>query len=252
MLATRVRAVLRLLALSAATVVLYTIYMIGRVVTRGSRRWRNALVRMWARGFARCIALRSTVEGAPPRGSFLMVANHVSWVDIILLAQHADVVFIAMHEMRGWPAIGKLASTTGTIFINRDLRRDALRVATIIDDAMRDGAGILLFPEAAASDGTNVLPFKPALLDAAARTATPVYYATLQYARPEIAWYGEMPLMPHAWALLQMPHIDATLRFGGSIVERDRKKLAERLRNAVREPLLPARDPAVDVSLEHG
>ena len=230
----RLRAVLRLIAIAVSTLVLHTIYMIGRPLTRRSRRWRNVMVRAWARTLSRCLGLRSVVEGPRPSGSFLLVSNHVSYVDILLIAQHADVVFVAMSDMREWPAIGKLAASVGTIFIDRKSRRDAVRVGSIVEDAVRAGASVALVPEAASSDGTDVLPFKPALLERAARDAQPVHFAAIRYAQSEVAW-GDVPLGPHAWTLLQLPRIDASLEFGGSVTARDRKELAETLWREVRK-----------------
>jgi 1-acyl-sn-glycerol-3-phosphate acyltransferase len=230
----RIRATVRLAAIVASTTILYAIYVAGRALRRGSRAWRNRMVRLWARTLSRLLGMRSRVEGPRPAGSFLMVANHVSYVDILLLAQHLDVVFVARSDMRQWPGIGLLAASVGTIFIDRASRRDAVRVGMIVEEAVRAGAGVVLFPEATSSDGRDVLPFKPALLAGAARDGVAVHHAAIRYEPADVAWFGDMELLPHLWSLLQIERLDASLQFGGAVVASDRKELAEKLWREVR------------------
>jgi 1-acyl-sn-glycerol-3-phosphate acyltransferase len=229
----RVRATLRTMGIGLASAILYFVFIAGRLVFRGLG-WRNRMVRAWARSLARCFGMRVTVEGTPPAGGFLMVSNHVGYVDILLLSQFVDVAFIAKSEVRDWPGLGVLASSVGTIFIDRASRRDAVRVKAVIDQALSTGLGVLLFPEGTSGDGRDVLPFKPALLDGAARSGLPVHYAAITYAQPEVAWVGDITLVPHAWTLLQLPHIDVKLQFCGTVVASDRKELADRLWREIR------------------
>jgi 1-acyl-sn-glycerol-3-phosphate acyltransferase len=195
------------------------------------------MVRIWARFISRCMGLEATVQGEPPSGSFLLVANHVSYVDIFLLSSFVDVVFIAKSEMRHWPFIGPLASSVDTIYIDRSSRRDAVRVSSRIDAALDAGAAVALFPEGTSTDGADVLPFRSALLEGAAQREMPVHFATIRYAAPEIPWFGDTPLLTHAWKALQIGRVEASLRFGGAVTAASRKDLAERLREYVRAGL---------------
>ncbi len=230
----KLRAFPRTAGIALSSAILYFVYIGGRVLFRRGLRWRNRMVRAWARSLARCFGMRITRTGEPPRGAFLMVANHVSYLDILLLSQFVDVAFIAKSEVRNWPGLGLLARSVGTIFIDRTSRRDAVRVSGIIEEALSSGLGVLLFPEGMNGDGKDVLPFKPALLDGAARNGLPVHYAGIRYAQEQVPWVGEIGLVEHAWTLLQLPHIDVRLQFGGSVVAADRKELADRLWNEVR------------------
>jgi 1-acyl-sn-glycerol-3-phosphate acyltransferase len=158
-----------------------------------------------------------------------MVSNHVTFLDILLLAQYVDVAFIAKSQVRQWPVIGRLAESVGTIFIDRSSRRDAIRVGAAIDESIREGLSVFLFPEGKSGDGKSVLPFKSALLDGAARNGLPVYYAAIRYALDEVAWPGDEAFTTLAWSLLKLPRIDVTLHFGGCVIAHDRKELAEGL-----------------------
>jgi 1-acyl-sn-glycerol-3-phosphate acyltransferase len=233
------RAGFRIVRIAVSTAVLYFVYRLGRLIVRKDRAWRHRMVRAWARALCNAFGVRVCVEGTPPTGGFLMVSNHISYIDVLVIAQYADVAFIAKSEVRQWPVLGHLAAATGTIFIDRSSRRDAVRVGAIVEEAVRGGLGVLLFPEGTSGDGRDVLPFKAALLDGAARTALPVHHAALRYEQDEVAWVGEVPFGKHAGALLQVPRIDAVLMFGGSVVASDRKELADRLRDAIRSRVVP-------------
>ena len=216
-----VRAAVRLVLLCATTAVLYAAF----VVTR-----HRVVIRLWARCASRILGLRVTVNGPRPAGRFLLAANHISYVDIVLLAQAVDAGFVAKSEVRCWPVIGRLASSIGTLFVDRRSFRDGARVA---EEITRVSHAVVFFPEGTSSDGSTVLPFRPMLFEYAVRNGMAVHHATLSYAQPDVAWYGDMEFVPHFLALLRLRRIDASLRFGGAIVARDRKELAQRLRSAI-------------------
>jgi 1-acyl-sn-glycerol-3-phosphate acyltransferase len=222
----RVRATVRLLLAGTATAVLYAIWL---AVGRARASLRKRIVRLWTIAMGRIFGLRPRVEGAGPAGAILLVANHVSWLDILLLGSLREVVFIAKAEMRSWPVIGPLATSTGTIFIDRGSRRDTLRVSEAIAQAVRNGTSVVLFPEGTSTDGNRLLPFKSALLESAARHALPVHYAALRYATPQAPWPDDTPFGKHAWQVLQVPRIEATVQFGGAVTAPDRKELAAKL-----------------------
>jgi 1-acyl-sn-glycerol-3-phosphate acyltransferase len=222
------RAAARLLAIAVVTGVLFPLYLLTR---------RRGIVRGWYRALARILGLRTTVTGNPPRGVFLLVTNHVSWLDVFLLGSVIDVTFVAMAEIRHWPFMGTLSSSVGTIFVKRDSRADALRVADAIEEALAAGKAVALFPEGAASDGRDVMAFKSALLEPAARAGLPVHYAAIVYASPAAPWFGETGFVEHFQQVIRVPRLDATLQFGGSASGPDRKELAKRLHTGVRDAL---------------
>ncbi|MCU1350263.1 MAG: 1-acyl-sn-glycerol-3-phosphate acyltransferase [Acidobacteria bacterium] len=227
----RLLALCRIVTMAAMTIVLYALYL-----ARPARR--AALTRRWHARMAGILGLRATIEGAPPAGAFLLVSNHLSYVDVLLLGSVLEAVFVAKADIRGWPLLGALASSTGTIFIDRASRRDTFRVAGAIERALAKGRAVVVFPEGTSTDGTSVLPFKSSLLDVAARHTLPVHYATIRYATAEAAWGDDEPFTTHAWRLLQQPRIEATLRFGPApVVSTDRKLLARELWEGVRAGL---------------
>jgi 1-acyl-sn-glycerol-3-phosphate acyltransferase len=191
--------------------------------------------------------MRRTIEGTPPSDTpFILVTNHLSYVDVILLASLVPGVFVAKREVRSWPIWGLLASAMRTIFVDRERHRDSLRVAGIIENALGQGEGVILFPEGTSTDGSVVQPLKPALLDVAARSGHPVHYAHLSYHTAEdappaalsVCWWGDMEFGPHFVELCRLPGFSATIAFGEKpIIDRDRKSLARKLHRALEQQL---------------
>lgn len=241
------RALFRLAVLSAATAVLYAVVGAGSlalgVAGRPSGRWRARLMRTWARATVRILGVHVRVEGRPPRPPFLLVSNHLSYLDVPVLAAQGGAAFVAKREVALWPGVGALARSAGTLFIDRERKRDVPRVVGDMERALSEGVGVVFFPEGTSSDGAEVLPFRPPLLEPAARSGRPVHAASVTYdvppgwpsARTSVCWWGDMTLPRHLWKLLALPRIDATVRYAaGTVAGADRKVLAESLNSCVR------------------
>ena len=211
-------------------------------------RGRREVFGLWSRGVCRLLGVRVRVEGEIPSRPFLLVSNHLGYLDIPVLGVAAPSRFVAKEEVREWPGVGYLVRAAGTIFVNRRAPRDALRVTEALGAAIADGDSVIIFAEATSSPGEQVLPFRPALLEWAARTAYPVHYASLHYRTPPggppaheaVCWWGDMTFMGHLPGLARLPWIEATVRFGASAVqERERRALAARLHQAVEDQFTP-------------
>ena len=167
---------------------------------------------------------------------------------MLVFASQLKCVFVARGDVAGWPAIGSLCRAAGTIFVDREKRRDVARVNGLIDQILGDGRGVVLFAEGTSTRGDTVLPFKSSLLEQAARAGLAVSYAALSYRTDEgeppahlsVCWWGEMTFVKHVFDLLYLTEVHATLVFGAEPIQaNDRKVLAERLWIAVREQFIP-------------
>jgi 1-acyl-sn-glycerol-3-phosphate acyltransferase len=194
--------------------------------------------------------MRVTVHGPAPASPFFLVTNHLSYVDIVLLFGQVDAVFVAKHQLQGWPVVGYLTRLVGTIFIDRERRRDAKRVLEAIDRRIAEGDAVVVFPEGTSSEGVEVRPLKPALFEWAAQRGHPVHVATIHYAtdpghppaRDAVCWWGAMTFLPHLLDLCRLPGFRATLHFGPTpITGTDRATLATRARDAIAANLVPHR-----------
>jgi 1-acyl-sn-glycerol-3-phosphate acyltransferase len=181
-------------------------------------------------------------RGAPPSPPFFLVSNHLSYVDIALLASRAEAVFVARGDLAGWPVFGLLSRSVGTVYLDREAKRDIPRAAAAMEGKLREGVGVVLFPEGTSSDGSGVLPFRPSLLDPAARLGIPVHWAVVDYrtapegppARQAVCWFDDMEFLPHLLHLMRTSGFEARVVFGDTPVSgSDRKALAQDLHAAV-------------------
>lgn len=249
------RAGVRLILVTLLTVAHVLVLLVGSLVTipfaRLRARWRMFVFRSWSRCVLPVLGVRVEVDGTPPEPPFLLVSNHLSYLDIPVLGLYIGAIFVAKAEISSWPGIGFMCRSINTIFIDRTKRRDLQRVMRQIDLEMEQGMGVVLFPEGTSSKGATVLPFRPSLLESAARSDTPVSYATLSYHTDEgeppahlaVCWWGGMAFSPHALQLAQLRRIHAKVVFGSErIHDHDRKELGHRLREAMLERF----DPVVE------
>lgn len=248
----RLRQTIRMVSCAVWTVASYVLWLPGALVTwispHRSQRWNSLATRWWTGGLLRALSFRVDVRGVPPTKPFFLVSNHLSYVDILVLGSRLGCTFVSKQELGGWPLLGHLARVTGTIFINREIKRDAVRVLEEIDKAIANGAGIVVFPEGTSSRGDSVYPLKPALLQWAAERAFPVHVATLTYAtddpvRPAdlaICWWGDMTFMPHLFQLLAVRRPRAILDFDPEpVIEATRTHLATKLLEKLQARLIP-------------
>lgn len=194
------------------------------------------------------LRVRLDVRGPLPAAPFYLVGNHLSYLDVVVLASRLDAVFVAKSEVASWPVLGPLCRRMDTIFIDRGSRRDITRVLEHTRSALARGDGVVVFPEGTSSEGSTVLPFLPSLLATPARLGLPVRYVSLSYSTPtdetpaerSVCWWGEMTFPDHFWGLLRLESIEARLVFGADpIVAADRKRLAAELRTAVLHGFTP-------------
>ena len=237
-----------LLTLSLLVVCLLALPFLG-FPRRRYIRLRSWITNTWTSGLLRIAGFRIQRIGTPPEPPFLLVANHVSYVDPILIHSQVHGVAVSKAEVGNWPVIGWLARTFGTLFINRGRKKDLLRVNDLLQKTLDEGDGVIFFPEGTTYRGDQVYTFRASLLDLAARTYHPVHYAALSYrsmpgdppAEETVCWWGEgTPFMPHLWNLLKLGGVEALVTFGDEPVQaRDRKELAGLLEEQVRAIFVP-------------
>jgi 1-acyl-sn-glycerol-3-phosphate acyltransferase len=248
------RAIKRLVVLCAITGAYYVFWMAGRPFVAAfpdaTRRWRARNFGGWARRVARVVNLEIKASNPPPVSPFLLVANHLTYVDIAVLESQVDCAFIAKSEVAGWPILGSICRSLSTIFIDRGKKRDILQAMSKAEETLNKGLGVVLFAEGASSQGATVAPFKPSLLEFAARSRIPVHYATISYAVPlgeipaeqSVCWWNDMSFPKHIFRLLQVRRFEATVTFGlRPIQAADRHVLAAELWSAVHSQFTPVK-----------
>ncbi|MFF2502894.1 lysophospholipid acyltransferase family protein [Streptomyces sp. NPDC058067] len=173
------RAALRLLALVLVTALGV---VLSPVVGRCPPRVRDALVARWCRAVVRSVGVRVRITGAAvPAGGVLVVANHISWLDIPLTAAARPARMLAKREVGSWPVAGPLAARGGTLFIERDRLRALPDTVARIADALRSGAAVVAFPEGSTWCGRAQGPFRRAVFQAALDAGVPVQPLRISY-----------------------------------------------------------------------
>ena len=251
-LAKHLRAASRLIALCCVTAGLYSSWLaVAPFVSPrpgASRKWRGRVFRAWARAVCRIAGMRVKPAGAPPRGAFILVSNHLGYMDVVALASLFDCVFIAKSEVAAWPVVGLLCRSVNTIFVNRGRRRCIPGVIKRVERALAGGSGVVLFAEGTSTCGASVAPFRSPLLELAARKGMPVHFASLSYrtpprcppAREAVCWWGDMTFLKHLYGLFALSRFDAEVVFGEQpFVDGDRKALAKKLWAAVSAQFVP-------------
>jgi lyso-ornithine lipid O-acyltransferase len=241
-------------------------------------RWHPPLARTLPVYFHRmvCTLLRVRIEqiGAPAsRRPLLIIANHLSWLDISVLSTLLPLSFIAKSEVATWPVFGAFARLQRSIFIDRARRQATGAANAVIAERLGAGDAIVLFAEGTTSDGNRVLPFRSALVGAARGAfadwpdgGAPVLVQPLAIGyprraglplaraeRPAIAWHGDMKLLPHLMAVLRGPPIDAVAIWGEPIPfdrDSDRKAVTRQAEHAVRAGCAAIRIGAPDARLD--
>lgn len=214
------------------------------VFPRLSPAQQHVRVQAWAWRMLRIMGIELVVHGTPPlTGPVLLAANHISWLDILVMHAARHCRFISKSEVHHWPLIGRLATGAGTLYIEREKRRDAMRVVHHMAESLRAGEVLAVFPEGTTTDGTRLLPFHGNLVQAAISAGAPVQPVALRY---EDARTGAISLAPayvdddtlvgSVWRLLSAPAVRARVSFGEPQVAqgRDRRAWAHDLREAVR------------------
>ncbi|MGD8999376.1 MAG: lysophospholipid acyltransferase family protein [Granulosicoccaceae bacterium] len=162
----------------------------------------------WADRFCRIIGVEVQARGQTEHDANLIVANHISWLDVPVLASHLPMCFIAKQEIRHWPVIGGLVSQAGTLFIERESRSILGPLLANMENRFAGQARLALFPEGTTSDGSNVRRFHSALFQACAGKPCMIQPLAIRYCDKddshfEAPWINNEKFFPHLWRILQ-------------------------------------------------
>ncbi|MFJ9516718.1 lysophospholipid acyltransferase family protein [Kitasatospora sp. NPDC101801] len=215
------------------------------VLVRGwdrAPRLRDAALRFWTRSLLTAMGVRLRVVGVPAPGSVLRVANHISWLDIVLFTAVRPGPMLAKTEVRDWPVLGPLTGRGGTVYIDRDhLRQLPDRVAEMAA-VLRSGRPITAFPEGSTWCGEAGGRFRPAAFQAAIDAAAPVQPVTIRYRQPDgrlctaPAYVGDDELLPSIRRVVAARGLVAEVTFHSPMPTdngTDRRLLARRAQAAV-------------------
>lgn len=204
---------------------------------------REQRIVIWSQGLLTCIAIKLVVKGVSfSPAPVLLMANHISWLDIAIVHAVRYCRFVAKSDLKHWPVIGTLTVGVGTLFIERESRRDAMRVVHTMASSLRAGDVVAVFPEGTTSDGTGLLPFYANLTQAAISAQVPIQPLALQFVdaatgQPSTAtaYVGDVSLWQSLWSTLTAPSLRVIVTVGAPQTAdgRDRRAWTEALRTEV-------------------
>ncbi len=176
--------------------------------------------------------MRASAAGALP-ASGMVVSNHLSYLDILFYASLMPCIFVSKVEVLSWPMFGILARCGGTIFVERRRGATVGSVASRIEAALGAGVPVVLFPEGTSTDGSTVLPFFPALFEAAVKAAAPVFPAAIAYEMADgrevdLCYYGDITFGPHLLTALARHDLHARISFSEEPRHYANRKVAAR------------------------
>ena len=246
----RLRAVLVLLSFASLTIPLMPVQ---QLFVWFWPRMARAFPMYYHRLVLRILDVRVNIDGeVPKQGPAILAANHVSWLDIVILSSVAPVSFIAKRDVNAWPLFGALARLQRTVFVDRDRRHTTASSRDEMQERLRAGDMLVLFAEGTSGDGARVLPFKSTFFAAAENSGVSVQPLSIVYTghrnlpmtrrlRPLYAWYGDMDMPPHLWGAAACGPIEVTIICHGPLSIADhgnRKTLAKLAEEAVRQGLV--------------
>jgi 1-acyl-sn-glycerol-3-phosphate acyltransferase len=200
---------------------------------------RAAWLQRSSRRVLRVFRAKTCVVGRIPQNG-LLVCNHLSYLDILILAALTPSRFVAKSEVKNWPVLGWFAHLAGTIFVERSKRSQVARAAQEIGVALEEGPLVVLFPEGTSSGGETVLPFKSSLLEPTTRHLHALTAGLIAYeladgnVSEEVCYWKDMILVPHLLNFLSKRTLQALVRFTEAPQETtDRKVLARQLHSEV-------------------
>lgn len=183
---------------------------------------REKLIRWWSKGLLQRLNIRVITYGNPiteAQKNCMVLANHVSWIDIHALNSICPVRFIAKSDINHWPIFGYLARKSGTIFINRNSRKDTARIVDITAESLTAGNNVAFFPEGTTTDGTRLGRFKSSIVQAAINANATIHPVAIRYPNPDgsvnpkLSYAGETTMVESMMHTLKTKHPVVELHF---------------------------------------
>ena len=224
----------RAVALGWGLMVCLLLYSLERLRGPMTLERRALWMQASAKRGARCLGIECRIEGRPPIHG-LVVSNHLSYLDIVLIGAAMPCCFVSKKEVASWPFFGLATRLAGTLFLDRSSHASANRVAESMAQRLALPVPILLFPEGTSTDGAHVLKFHTRLIFPATQIGAPITAAAVAYRidggnlpERELCWYGDESFAHHLWKVLGVKSFTAILRFGSPQVYTDGREAGRR------------------------
>lgn len=201
---------------------------------------QHEIIQTWLRRTAEIIGIDIQVHGTPTDAPVFVVANHISWLDILIISSVLPVSFLSKAEIRNWPIVGTLAAKAGTLFIHRGSKNGATQAIELMATKLKAGHSVASFPEAKTTHGIEVHTFHPRLFAAAIETGASVQPVALRYphedgAHPHVPFVDDANIINHSFQIMCAKSTLAEVTFCAPLESKNqmRKDIAYSARKAI-------------------
>jgi len=222
-------AISRLIAFAFITIYYVSLVIICKPFNRRNPYYFLAIEKRWARLLVKTMGIKLKLEGEVPQEHGLLVGNHRSYIDVILVPPLKPATFVAKSEVRKWPIVGFGCTVIKVIFVDRSSPESRKKTRSDIRDGVLDGLSVLVYPEGTTSMSPHLNLLKPGMFYVAADAGIPVIPVALEYQRPEDAWIGDDTFLPHFLKTFSNWRTHVTIRFGSPISASDGGVLREQV-----------------------
>lgn len=233
-----VRAVLRLVAflmwvsIVSIGILCFSIFaFISRRKEDVKQKIIHNLFTAFLNGTHKILGVKIHWHGTPPSEPAIVMGNHRSYLDAVVLPTSFPVVFVAKHETKSWPIIGWGASLIGTIWVKRDIKESRTATRLAVKDRFDNGYGVVIFPEGTTCKGPELLPYKKGIFYTCADNRFQISPAAIEYKNANIAWVNKEWFIPHAFKHFGAPIIEAHVSFGPTFIGDDAEQLLTEVRD---------------------
>lgn len=228
--------------------ILHGLVLVHSVWDRQDAATRERRTIAWSMRLLNLLGLTVQCQGKPHAGARLVISNHISWLDIIVINSVMPSRFVSKAEVGQWPVIGRLVTAAGTLYLVRERRRDAMRVLGLMAQALRDGQSVAVFPEGTTGAGHELMHFHANLVQSAIDAPAPIQPVVLSYrdahhaVSPSAAYIGDTGLLSSMWMVASAKDLTVSVQIlpAETVAHADRRMLTERLHSEMSQRLSAA------------
>ena len=233
-----IRATVRFIAFliwtSIVSISIVVILFFAFLLRRKEKTRQNAAHKffiIFLNGTHKILGIKIHWHGSPPTEPAVVMGNHRSYLDAVVLPTSFPVVFVARHETKSWPIIGWGATLIGTIWVKRDIKESRTATRAAVKERFDSGYGVVIFPEGTTIKGPELLPYRKGIFYTCAENGFQIAPAAIEYKNPDIAWVGQHWFIPHAFRHFGAKRIEAHVSFGPVFKGEDAENLLTEVRN---------------------
>lgn len=233
----KTRAILRLIVFLLLTAYSVLLVLIWRPFNRKNPFFFLELERNWAKRLLKAMGIQVELESELPQAHGLLMCNHRSYIDIVMVPPFFPATFVAKQEVRKWPVVGYGCTTIKVIFVDRSSPDSRKKTREDIRNSVLEGLSILVYPEGTTSASPHLHLLKPGMFFVAAEAGIPILPVALEYEQVEDAWVGDETFLPHFLKTFGRKKTRAKIRFGPPIFDSDGEQLRAKVTQWMKQNL---------------